>query len=64
MLIKAVLLFLLVMLAVGMIGNALTRGGLTRSAKRRLGLSPASRCSRCGRYLLGKTDCDCGRKGG
>lgn len=63
MLIKTIFVFLLAMAAVGMIGNALTKGGVTRSAKKRLGLRPATRCGRCGRYVIGKTGCDCDKKG-
>ncbi|GAB1479825.1 hypothetical protein MASR2M74_23930 [Paracoccaceae bacterium] len=63
MLIKTIFVFLLAMAAVGMIGNALTKGGITRSAKKRLGLRPATRCRRCGRYVIGTTGCDCDKKG-
>lgn len=61
--VKAVLLFLLVMVVISMVGNALSGGALTRAAKKRLRLPRAATCSRCGRYLIGKSGCDCGKKG-
>lgn len=61
--VKAVLFFLFLMLLIGMIGNVVTSGALTRAAKKRLGLPRPARCSHCGRYLIGKTGCDCGKKG-
>lgn len=59
MLIKAVIIFLGIMVIIAMIGNALAPGGLSRMvAKRR---KPAN-CTKCGRPLLGRSGCDCGRK--
>lgn len=55
--IKGVLFFLLVMAAIGMIGNAIAPGSVKRVLRRQLPKS--ARCPRCGRYLLGKTGCDC-----
>lgn len=57
--IKAVLVFLLVMLAIGMVGNALFPGSLGRSVKKRLGLAGPATCKRCGRYVIGSKGCDC-----
>jgi hypothetical protein len=57
MLVKVIFLFLLVMAAIGMIGNLVFPGALTRAAKRRLPLAKAATCPRCGRYRIGKTGC-------
>jgi len=61
--IKAVLVFLLVMLAIGMVGNALFPGRIGSSVKKRLGLANPATCKRCGRYVIGSKGCDC-KKGG
>jgi len=61
--IKAVLIFLLVMLAIGMVGNALFPGRIGGSVKKRLGLANPATCKRCGRYVIGSKGCDC-KKGG
>lgn len=61
--IKAVLFFLLVMVAIGMVGNALFPGALGRSLKKRLGMTKPATCKRCGRYMMGSTGCDCSEKG-
>lgn len=59
MLVKIILVFLLGMALVGMIGKALFPGKLGRIAQlRRRGLKPPV-CSRCGRYIVGKADCEC-----
>jgi hypothetical protein len=47
------------MALVGMIGKALFPGKMGRITQlRRRGLKPPV-CSRCGRYIVGKSDCDC-----
>lgn len=56
--IKAVIVFLLVMLVIGMVGNALFPG----SVRRRLRPSKPKTCPRCGRFMIGSKGCDC-RKG-
>jgi hypothetical protein len=61
MLIKAVLIFLLAMAAIGMIGNALFPGALGRSAKKRLTSKRPTSCKHCGRYVIGKSGCECGK---
>lgn len=61
--IKAALFFLLVMVAIGMVGNALFPGYLGRSVKKRLGMSKPATCKRCGRYMMGSKECDCSKKG-
>jgi hypothetical protein len=57
--VKATLLFLLVMVAIGMIGNAIFPGSALRSVKKRLRLNKPSTCNRCGRYVIGSKSCDC-----
>ncbi len=57
--IKGAIFFLLVMAAIGMIGNAIAPGSVGRMVRKRL--PKAARCGRCGRYVLGKTGCDCGK---
>lgn len=63
MIFKAIIVFLLVMLVIGMIGNALFPGALGQAAKRKLPLAGTATCPRCGRYRIGKSACDCGHKG-
>ncbi|MBM3616421.1 MAG: hypothetical protein FJX28_13630 [Alphaproteobacteria bacterium] len=59
MLFKIILVFLLGMALVGMIGKALFPGKMSRITQiRRRGLKPPV-CSRCGRYIVGKSDCEC-----
>ena len=62
MIVKAVLVFLLVMLVIGMIGNALFPGALTKAAKKRLPLANTKTCPRCGKYQIGTSVCGCGGK--
>ena len=61
MLIKGVLLFLLAMVAIGMVGNVLFPGALRRRVRRGLTINRPGSCSHCGRPMIGRT-CDCGRK--
>lgn len=67
---QAVALFLLIILAMG--GFAKLRRWMERASGRRLGgpkvgpsdqarLGKPRKCARCGRFLIGKGDCDCGR---
>ena len=59
MLVKIILVFLLAMALVGMIGKALFPGKMGRITQlRRRGLTPPV-CPKCGRYIVGKSDCDC-----
>lgn len=62
MLIKAVFVFLLVMVVIGMIGNALFPGAVSKVAKRRLPLAKSRTCPKCGRYQIGTSGCGCGGK--
>lgn len=63
--IKAVLFFLLIMAAIGMIGNALFPGAMVRRLKSRwrgknlLGVAKPATCKTCGRYVIGAKGCDC-----
>ena len=65
MIVKAVLVFLLVMLAIGMVGNVLFPGALSKAAKKRLPLGkslPLAKtptCPRCGKYQIGTSVCGC-----
>jgi hypothetical protein len=62
MLIKVILMFLLIMAAIGMIGKALFPGHITHLAKRSLAGKKPPVCKRCGRHVIGRSGCDC-RKG-
>lgn len=57
--VKGVIVFLLVMLAIAMIGNALSPGSVGRSVKKRFGRAKVARCPRCGRYVIGVAGCGC-----
>ena len=65
--IKGVLVCLLIMAAIGMIGNALFPGAVGRSIKSRLhgknrvGAAKPAICKACGRYVIGAKGCDCGK---
>jgi hypothetical protein len=63
MLVKIVTLFLLGMVLIGLLGKQLFPGAISRGIRQKMGLKEASRCSRCGRYLIGKDRCDCRSKG-
>jgi putative copper export protein len=60
MLVKAVILFLGAMVLLGMVGNWLFPGAIKRSVQRRVG---PVKCPKCGRFLMGRSVCDCKRKG-
>lgn len=62
MLVKIVILFLAAMALIGLIGKLLFPQTFRRVTSRRVSLAKPARCSRCGRYLLGKGGCDCGKK--
>ncbi|MBN2629183.1 MAG: hypothetical protein JXR75_01430 [Rhodobacteraceae bacterium] len=61
MLVKIILIFLLAMVLVGMIGKLVFPSALDRM-KTKARLKPAV-CKTCGRYIVGKGGCDCGKKG-
>ena len=60
MLVKTIILFLGAMAILGLIGKALFPGAITRAMKKRVG-PPV--CKSCGRYVLARSGCDCGKKG-
>ena len=59
MLVKAIIVFLLVMLIVAMVGKALFPSAMDRMLPRR---KAAMLCGKCGRPQIGRGPCDCGRK--
>ena len=62
MLVKVIIVFLLAMVAVGMVGKALFPGALTRTVTRRMrGRSGVARCGACGRDVVGTKPCICGK---
>lgn len=61
MLVKAVIVFLAAMALIGFVGKLLFPHTFKRLTSRRVSLAKPARCARCGRYLLGKGGCDCGK---
>ena len=61
MLVKVVILFLAGMVLIGLIGKVLFPRAFKRMASKAAILPKPARCGRCGRYLLGKGGCDCGK---
>jgi hypothetical protein len=59
MLVKVIIVFLLAMVLVALIGRTLFPSALPRVMRKRQ--SPPV-CAKCGRYLIGRTTCDCGGK--
>lgn len=59
MLLKIIIVFLGLMALVALIGRALFPSALPRVLRKRKG---APVCGKCGRYLIGRTGCDCGGK--
>ena len=60
-LLKIFILFLGGMALIGLIGKALFPGAISRSVKNRVARVKPPRCRSCGRYLIGKGGCDCGK---
>jgi hypothetical protein len=60
MLVKAIIIFLLLMALLGMVGNWLFPGVIKRSVEKRR--KPAN-CPKCGRHMIGRGRCACGQKG-
>lgn len=58
--VKAVILFLCVMAAIGMIANWLMPGRFALTPRKRLAL-PVAKCPACGRPRIGKGSCPCGK---
>ena len=62
MLVKVVMLFLLAMVAIGMVGKLLFPGTITRTITRRMpGRLGVARCGACGRDVVGTKPCVCGK---
>ena len=61
MLLKVFIFFLAGMALIGLIGKWLFPGAISRSVKKRVALAKPARCRACGRYLIGKSGCDCGK---
>jgi hypothetical protein len=59
MLFKIILVFLGLMALVALVGRALFPRALPKVLRKK---SDPPVCTRCGRYLIGRTTCDCGGK--
>ena len=59
MLFKIILLFLVLMVLVALIGRALFPSALPRVMQKK---AAPPVCAKCGRYMIGRTRCDCGGK--
>jgi hypothetical protein len=57
--VKVAVVFLAGMVVLAMLGNLLFPGAMQRSLKKRLARPKTSTCKRCGRYVIGKSGCDC-----
>jgi hypothetical protein len=58
---QVVALFLLVMLALGVFGKLRNPRRRLPGPKDQTGLNRPRKCPRCGRFLIGGDDCDCGK---
>jgi hypothetical protein len=58
---QAVALFLIVMLVLGVFGKLRNPRRKLPGPKDQARLSRPRKCPRCGRFLIGKGDCDCGK---
>jgi hypothetical protein len=61
MLVKTILVFLLAMALIGMVGKALFPGKINKITAFRRKTIKTPVCARCGRYLVGSNECDCGK---
>ena len=61
MLLKIIFVFLALMALVALVGRALFPGVLPRVLRKKA-LPPV--CDKCGRYLIGRSTCDCDGKAG
>jgi hypothetical protein len=57
--VKAAIIFLGLMVLVALVGRALFPGALPKALRKK---SSPPVCTKCGRYLIGRTTCDCGGK--
>lgn len=58
---QAVALFLILMLVLGVFGKLGRRGRRLRGPKDQSQLKRPRKCPNCGRFLIGKGNCDCGK---
>ena len=61
MILKIVSLFLVVILVLGLLGKLRVPRGWLPGQKDQTKLGRPRKCRRCGRFLIGDGDCDCGR---
>jgi hypothetical protein len=61
MLFKIILVFLLAMALIGMVGKALFPGTMGKITQIRRKSIKAPVCKTCGRYVIGSSNCDCGK---
>jgi hypothetical protein len=59
MLLKTIILFLGAMVLIALVGRALFPGVLPKVLRKK---SSPPVCDKCGRYLIGRSTCDCGGK--
>ncbi len=59
--IRIALLFLIVMALIGLLGKL----RMPKIGRRKPGnaIEPARKCPKCGTYLIGDAECDCGKEG-
>ena len=62
--VKAVLLFLIVMAVLAMFGRLRFPGGRKNLPGKPGPLGKPGTCPKCGRFLIGKSGCDCGENKG
>lgn len=62
--VKAVLLFLVVMAVLAMFGRLRFPGSKKKLPGKPGALAKPGTCPKCGRFLIGKSGCDCGQKKG
>jgi hypothetical protein len=58
-LLKTIIVFLGAMVLIALVGRALFPGALPKVLRKK---SAPPVCAKCGRYLIGRTTCDCGGK--
>ena len=59
--VKFILIFLLILVAISMIGNLFRPGGLFGAAKPPAKLPATATCGHCGRAVVGTAPCICGQ---
>lgn len=61
MLVKVVTLFIVAMAVLAIFGRLRFPSAITRNLPRRGAVPGPRKCAQCGRYLIGKGGCDCGK---